>query len=276
MILANARIAAGGRVLVPGWLKVEGGRISALGSGTPTGPADQDMSGHWLVPGFVDMHVHGAAGFSFDEASGTAVDAVTGHHLAHGTTTMLASLVSAPVDVLEDRLRALAPYVANGTLAGVHLEGPFLSARHCGAHDPRALRAPDRTAIAALLDAAPGSLRLMTLAPELPEAVSAIEQITAAGVVAAIGHTGADYETTLAAIAAGASVATHLYNGMPPILGRAPGAGRRASRSRIGDHRAHRGRRPSAPCHSAPHRGRGDGPPRIDHGRYGRDGQSGR
>lgn len=223
MILAGARIVAGGRILAPGWVRVDGPCIAEFGEGPPPGPVDQDLANRWLVPGFVDMHAHGAVGHSFDEADAAAVAAITGHHLAHGTTTMVASLVSAPIDVLEHRLRSLAPHVTSGALAGVHLEGPFLSAGHRGAHDPRHLQPPRPAALDRLLSAAPAALRMITLAPELPGGLDAVERVTGAGVVAAVGHTSADYETTRAAVDRGASVATHLYNGMPPILGRAPG-----------------------------------------------------
>lgn len=228
MILGNARIVCGDRVLNPGWLRVTQGRIAELGEGSPSAGAervDHDLAGRWLVPGFVDMHVHGAVGHSFDEADAdeTVVEAITRHHLAHGTTTMVASLVSAPVDALARRLRSLAEHVRSGSLAGVHLEGPFLSDRHRGAHDPRNLRAPDADALDTLLDTVPGTLRMLTIAPELPGALDAIKRVTGADIVAAVGHTSADYETTLAAIEAGATVATHLYNGMPPIRGREPG-----------------------------------------------------
>lgn len=229
MIIANARVVAGDRILAPGWLRVDGQYIAEFGEGTPIGPTSLDpdpcldLEDNWLVPGFVDMHAHGAVGHSFDEADAAAVEAITRHHLAHGTTSMVASLVSAPVGVLEHRVRALAPLVAGGTLAGVHLEGPFLSTGHRGAHDPRYLVPPTPAALDRLLAAAPAALRMITLAPELPGGLDAVKRIVNSGVVAAIGHTSADYETALAAIDRGASVATHLYNGMPPILGRAPG-----------------------------------------------------
>jgi N-acetylglucosamine-6-phosphate deacetylase len=223
VILANARIATADRVLAPGWLVVGDGRIAALDEGTPPAPADQDLAGRLLVPGFVDMHAHGAVGRSFDEADPAAAQAITRHHLAHGTTTMVASLVSAPIHALADHLRSLAPLVESGTLAGVHLEGPFLAASHRGAHDPRHLQPPTPAALEALFDAAPGALRMITLAPELPGARDAIKRLRDVGVIVAIGHTAADYETVRAAIDAGARVATHLHNGMPPIRGREPG-----------------------------------------------------
>lgn len=223
MILANARILAHEAIIPRGWLCVRDGMIDSYGPGDPSEPADSDLSGTWLVPGFVDMHVHGAAGRSFDEADDESVDAIVRHHLARGTTTLIASLVSAPLADLERRLRVLSRRVADGTLAGIHLEGPFLSAARRGAHALEHLQTPTPEAVEQLLAAGGGAVRMMTIAPELPGALEAIAHLAQAGVVAAIGHTAADYETTQAAIAAGASVATHLYNGMPPLYGRDPG-----------------------------------------------------
>lgn len=225
MILSNARLMAEDGATVHGWLRTRDGLIDAYGEGDPPSPpvSDLDLEGSLLTPGFVDIHAHGAAGHSFDEATDEAVDAIVRHHRAHGTTTMLASLVSAPIADLEDRIRALAPRVTDGTLAGLHLEGPFLSPARRGAHLSEHLRPPTADSVDRLLEAGRGTVRMITIAPELPGALDAIARIVHAGVIAAIGHTDADYETTRAAIDAGASVATHLYNGMPPIQGRAPG-----------------------------------------------------
>jgi len=223
VILGNARLVLADGTNPPGWLRTRDGVIDAYGPGDPPSAIDLDLESCLVAAGFVDIHVHGAAGHSFDEATGQAVDAIARHHRAHGTTTLLASLVSAPLTDLEDRVRALVPRVEDGTLAGLHLEGPFLSAARCGAHAPEHLRAPTAEALDRLLAAGRGAIRMITIAPELPGALDAIARITRAGVIAAIGHTDADYETTRAALDAGASVATHLYNGMPPIHGRAPG-----------------------------------------------------
>ena len=224
MILTNARIATGSQVTFPGWLRVQDGLISEMGLGAAPEPADLDLDGRWLVPGFVDIHVHGAAGRSFDEGDSQAVAAITGHHLARGTTTMLASLVTAPVEKLRFAVEALSSFVLDGSIAGIHLEGPFLAERHCGAHDPGLLRSPEPSLLDPLLAAGSGTLRMITIAPELPGAADAIRRITDAGVAAAIGHTDADEAATLAGIEAGARVATHLYNGMAPIKGRRPGS----------------------------------------------------
>ena len=111
----------------------------------------------------------------------------------------------------------------NGTVAGIHLEGPWLSRARCGAHDPAQVRAPDPAEIDAVLAAGGDAIRMVTLAPELPGADAAIRRFVDAGVVVAVGHTDATYEETQGAIAAGATVGTHLFNAMPPLHHREPG-----------------------------------------------------
>jgi N-acetylglucosamine-6-phosphate deacetylase len=144
-------------------------------------------------------------------------------HLAHGTTTSLASLVSASMDDLVRQVTALVPLVQDGTVAGIHLEGPYISPTRRGAHDPAVLREPSLDELDRLLDASHGTIRMITLAPELPGALPFIEKATARGVVAAIGHTDATYAQTRDGIAAGARVGTHLFNAMRGIHHREPG-----------------------------------------------------
>jgi N-acetylglucosamine-6-phosphate deacetylase len=219
--LRTDRVALGER-LAPGWIDIEDRRIVATGTGPAPSPVDLDLGGRLVVPGFVDIHVHGGGGHSFQAGAAEAALGAA-FHRSHGTTTMLASLVSAPIEELAASIDALAPLVAAGTFAGVHLEGPFLSVDHRGAHDPRMLRPPDAAAVSRLLAAGPEVVRMVTIAPELDGGRAAVEAIVAAGIVAAIGHTGATYEQAVGAIAVGASVATHLCNGMPTLHHRAPG-----------------------------------------------------
>ncbi|MGH8825436.1 MAG: N-acetylglucosamine-6-phosphate deacetylase [Jiangellaceae bacterium] len=221
-VLAGARMVTPEGV-VDGWLEVSGRRIAALGPGGPPGPADRDLGGQWLVPGFVDMHVHGGARASY--MSGNRVDAasVADLHRRHGTTTTMASLVTGTEDVLADAVSSLAEMVDDGLLAGIHLEGPFLARERCGAHDPSLLRAPEPALVERLLAAGRGTVRMVTVAAELPHAADAVRRITGAGAVAAVGHTDAAYDQTRAAIDAGATVATHLFNAMRPLHHREPG-----------------------------------------------------
>jgi N-acetylglucosamine-6-phosphate deacetylase len=210
-------------VLSPGWLRAERGRITAMGPGEPPGDAGHQLHGHWALPGFIDMHVHGGGGASF--TGGGAADArrVAAFHRAHGTTRIIASLVTAPADELIARTALLAGLADEGVIDGIHLEGPFLSAARCGAQDPRYLIDPDPDLFARLSAAAQGWLKMITIAPELPGAAAVIRAAAEAGVIAAAGHTDASAEVTEAAIAAGVSHATHLFNGMRPFRHRDPG-----------------------------------------------------
>lgn len=170
-----------------------------------------------LVPGFVDMHCHGGGGGSFPTGDVAQARVASAFHLRHGTTSLIASLVTAPHSEILAACEQLAPLVPEGVLAGLHLEGPYLSHLRCGAQDPRWLRDPDAQEIAELFGAARGAIRQVTIAPELPGAIDAIRQITALGAVAAIGHTNAQTHHVHAAIVAGARVITHFGNAMPPL-----------------------------------------------------------
>lgn len=225
-LITGGRVATPDGVLDPGWVLVENGTISELGVGEPPARPDADVtdaSGSWVVPGFVDIHCHGGGGAAFATADPADVRRVVDAHTAHGTTTLLASLVTRPVPELVEQVAALADLVQEGLVAGVHLEGPFLSAARCGAHDPAILRPPDPVSVEALLSAGRGTIRMVTVAPELEGAVPAVKRLVDAGVLAAIGHTDALADDVVPAVDAGATVATHLFNGMRPLHHREPG-----------------------------------------------------
>ncbi|ALG14271.1 N-acetylglucosamine-6-phosphate deacetylase [Kibdelosporangium phytohabitans] len=225
LVISGAKVVTPDGVIDPGWLEVENGTITAIGSGHPeqSGVPVTDAAGAWVVPGFVDIHCHGGGGEAFTDTDplriGTAVEA----HRRHGTTTMLASLVSRPVPELVNQVAALAELVKDGLIAGIHLEGPFLSAARCGAHDPAILCPPEPSSIRKLLAAGDGAVSMITIAPELDNAVNAVHTLVDNGVIAALGHTDATEATVLPAIDAGATVATHLFNGMRPLHHREPG-----------------------------------------------------
>ncbi|WP_404311568.1 amidohydrolase family protein [Agrococcus terreus] len=177
-----------------------------------------------VTRGFVDLHAHGAAGHSYDDAAPAGIAAALALHRAHGTTGALLSLVSAPVPALARRLAQLRSELpAHPGALGVHLEGPFLAPGRRGAHDPHALTAPTPAAVDALLEAGEGALRVVTIAPELPGALAAIDRFVAAGVDVAVGHTEADAAGAAAAFDRGASLLTHAYNAMPGLGHRDPG-----------------------------------------------------
>ncbi|MFE2599763.1 N-acetylglucosamine-6-phosphate deacetylase [Streptomyces sp. NPDC001840] len=223
---AESTVLAGARVVLPTGI-VEGGRVIVEGrrivGAAPDGAATLDLSGHWLVPGFVDMHNHGGGGASF--TSGSVDDVLTGirTHREHGTTTLVASTVTGETAFLAQRAGILSELVEQGDLAGIHFEGPFISPCRKGAHSEALLRDPDPAEVRKLLDAARGTARMVTLATELPGGIDSVRLLAEHGVIAAIGHTDATYEQTVEAIDAGATVATHLFNAMPPLGHRAPG-----------------------------------------------------
>lgn len=229
VVIHSARLVTGGTVTNDAWVAFSGSRILALGGADGwrelAGPqtAVTDAGGLWLTPGFVDIHCHGAGGAAFDDG---ANDIRTGLavHRAHGTTRSVISLVTNTRDSLLESLTGIAELAATDPLVlGSHLEGPFLDSEFKGAHNERLLRRADADELDAMLDAARGTLRQITLAPELPGATAAIGRFVDAGVAVAVGHTAADYERSRAAFDAGASILTHAFNGMRGIHHRAPG-----------------------------------------------------
>lgn len=178
-----------------------------------------------VAPGFIDVHCHGGGGRSVTTGDPADVRAVVRHHLAHGTTSIVASLVTASPAAIGAGLRAIAATTRHEPgLLGSHLEGPCLASGHCGAHDPRLLTLPDPGLADTWLDTAAGTLRMVTLAPELPGAAETAAVLAAAGVVVAAGHTDADAATFGAALARPAySVVTHLFNAMASFHHRDPG-----------------------------------------------------
>jgi N-acetylglucosamine-6-phosphate deacetylase len=211
------------------WLAFDGDRIAAAGTGAgwaehaAPGAAVTDAAGALLTPGFIDLHGHGGGGASFDDGA-AAIGRALAVHRAHGTTRAVLSLVANPVGALEASLAAIAGLAERDPLVlGSHLEGPFLSPARKGAHNPDFLTSPAPDTVERLVTAARGTLRQVTLAPELPGALDAIPELTAAGAVVAVGHTEADEDLARAAFDRGARLLTHAFNAMPGIGHRAPG-----------------------------------------------------
>ena len=208
------------------WVLLDGDSVAATGAGFASAPASDsrvDLAGARLVPGFVDLHGHGGGGHAYDDG-GEELRAALAAHRRHGTTRSVISLVANPLGELRERLAEIAAIASTDPLVlGSHLEGPFLAPGQRGAHNPDFLRPPDPDALDSLLEAAAGTLRQLTLAPELPGALEMIPELVRAGVTVAVGHTEADLATTRAAFDAGARMLTHAFNAMPGIHHRAPG-----------------------------------------------------
>ncbi|MEU8316802.1 N-acetylglucosamine-6-phosphate deacetylase [Nonomuraea sp. NPDC048881] len=221
LTLADARIVTPEGVH-EGWLTIEDGRITHVGHGSAPSPG-LSLGGRHVVPGFVDIHNHGGAGGSFPTGDQDKARDAVALHRRHGTTTMMASLVTDALDELSRAASSLAELCEEGLLAGIHFEGPYIAKARCGAHNPALLREPSPQELSGLVKAARGHARMVTLAAELPGGLDTIRTAVGEGLIAALGHSDADYDQAIAAIEAGATVATHLYNAMPQLGHRAPG-----------------------------------------------------
>jgi N-acetylglucosamine-6-phosphate deacetylase len=240
--LLTGRLVTAAEVVEDGALVVDGdvirfaGRASELPAPWQDVPVvDAGPGRRTLLPGLVDVHCHGGAGGEFGAAADSALAAVRHHH-ASGTTTLLGSLVSATADELVAGVRTLAALVTDGDLAGIHLEGPFLSYERRGAQDPAALTDVDPALIDAVLVAAesagaPGAVAQMTFAPERRGGDRLPALLGGFGILPALGHTDSDAATARSALRSalassprgGRPLVTHVFNGMPPLHHRAPG-----------------------------------------------------
>jgi N-acetylglucosamine-6-phosphate deacetylase len=240
--LLTGRLVTASTVVEDGALLVERGVIRFAGRASELPVPWQDVAAfdagpgrHTLLPGLVDVHCHGGAGGEFGPAAASAATAVR-HHQVSGTTTLLGSLVSASADELVEGVRTCAALVADGDLAGIHLEGPFLSHERRGAQDPAALTDVQPSLVEAVLQAAesagaPDALAQMTFAPERQGGDRLPALLGGHGILPALGHTDCDAATAWASLRSaldsaprgGRPLVTHMFNGMPPLHHRAPG-----------------------------------------------------
>jgi N-acetylglucosamine-6-phosphate deacetylase len=235
IVLENRQIY--GSVIVRGGLierivEDGGNNVSLSTAAAVVGPDDDELSddarteladvvdgrGGWLMPGFIDMHVHGGYGADFMDANARSFDTITRFHASHGTTGMLATTMTAPKAAIEAVLQAAAEYQASGmpyaSLYGVHLEGPFISEKWPGAQNPAHIKAPQLEWLKQWNATWPGLIRQLTLAPEKPGAAETISWLSSHNIVAACGHTDALYEDVVSAADAGLTQAVHTYNAM--------------------------------------------------------------
>lgn len=227
VVIHSARLIDDGAEVRGGWVAFADGVVSARG----TGDGWRDVAASDVVdaedavvsPGLIDIHGHGGGGASYDDGA-AAIRTARAVHLAHGTTRAVLSLVTASIDDLAARVALIADLADHdATILGSHLEGPFLDAGHKGAHTATLLRAPDDAAVDRLLAAGRGTVRQVTLAPELPGGLAAVARFVEEGTAVAVGHTNADRDRAAAAFDAGATLLTHAFNAMPGIHHRRPG-----------------------------------------------------
>ncbi|MGQ0823858.1 MAG: N-acetylglucosamine-6-phosphate deacetylase [Actinomycetota bacterium] len=224
-VLAAARVVSGdgGLSAAPAWVAFADGRITATGTGAPPGGDVVDLGDALLTPGFVDIQVNGTASTDFATAAEGEVVVACEQLVDGGCTTMLPTLVSAPLESYGAALERLAAVRARvPAVLGVHLEGPFLGGAP-GAHSPDLVRPVDLDWLLGTCDRFGDLVQLVTLAPEADAGLHATRALAERGVIVSVGHSTASYDETRAAADAGARVVTHVFNGMGPLHHRAPG-----------------------------------------------------
>lgn len=240
-----ATLVSDGQKVTDGVLAVEGDRIRFAGnrddfaalSDAADYPVRELAPGSIIIPGLIDLHCHGALGSDFSSPDHASITGALEYLHRSGTTTLLASLVTAEPTAMVEAAELLAEFAESGQIAGIHAEGPFLSAARCGAQDPRFLQEPDPGFVTELVAASRGQLRTMTYAPELAGSEELIEQLVSHGVVPSLGHSDASAQAAADSLrfareqlrSAGVDgfterpTVTHLFNGMPSLHHREPG-----------------------------------------------------
>lgn len=226
-LIQNARLITNAQTIDNGWIHVENGKVAALGANQPPRDLAQahamntvDVKGQWVVPGFIDIHVHGADGVEVMDGTPEAIRKIGRFHAMHGTTGWLPTTLTASIPALEQSLRASkvvqedssAP--AGAAVLGVHLEGPFISPDKIGAQNPDFVAPPTIETMERLANVAPGLVKKITIAPERRGAIEVIAWLAEHGIIPSIGHTDATFTETMLGIQAGARHATHLFNAM--------------------------------------------------------------
>jgi len=227
-ITPKGELADAGMLIRDGELEIVGPR-SAME--LPSGATEVTAPDSTAIPGFIDVHIHGAGGRDVMEGTPDALAAVTGRLAAFGTTSLLATTVTADADDTCRAVEGISRYIGTqhetsqprADVLGIHFEGPFLSRERRGVHPEKFLQLPSSEFLQRLLQASSGNARILTIAPELLGAMPCIDAARSLGMVVSIGHTDATYEQARAAVAHGAHHATHVYNAMRPFTHRDPG-----------------------------------------------------
>ncbi len=225
LLIHNAQILCGAAPPLPTQLLIHETHIEAIGSPetvpAPSGAEEIDVGGRVVLPGFVECHVHGAVGHSFAEGTAEAVREICRQRAEHGTTCLAPTMWGRSEGELLEAVHTIAEVrreqPVGARIAGIHLEGPYLSPQFAGAVRPEHIREPGLEELNKLWEASEHSLRIVTLAPEVPGAMHAIHWLHEQGIAVAIGHSGANFEETRKAIAWGARVATHIFNSSPAM-----------------------------------------------------------
>jgi N-acetylglucosamine-6-phosphate deacetylase len=231
VIITSPRVVPalpGSGVLEPGYVEIDGGRITAVRQGPPPGVPDLELGSGLLAPGLVDLQVNGYFGIEMSAADPDGWVAVMEGLPATGCTAFQPTFITSPLGQLAGALRKAKRFSESlprraTRVLGVHVEGPFLSTVQRGAHNPDWIIPPSADAVDELLAAGAGLLRLVTLAPEVDGGLAAVSRFTDAGVLVSVGHSDATGAQVTAAAEAGARMVTHLFNGQRQLESREPG-----------------------------------------------------
>jgi N-acetylglucosamine-6-phosphate deacetylase len=229
--ITNGKVVTPGGVIEDGIVLCEDAKIKFVGSSKDAAPEPNSQivnaAGKFVMPGFIDTHFHGSSGDDVMANGAEGIRRISRALLKFGTTGFLATTIAARHEELmrtvEDTVAAEEEDALAAEILGLHIEGPYINVKFKGAQPEWGIRDPNFDECNQLLDAAAGRIKIMTIAPELPGGLEMIRLLSQAGVAASVGHSEADYDTALAAIEAGATRATHLFNAMSGVHHRKPG-----------------------------------------------------
>jgi N-acetylglucosamine-6-phosphate deacetylase len=227
----NGVVVTPDKIFAPGIVLAEDGRIQFVGAMSDAEPATNsqiiDATGQFILPGFIDTHVHGSGGDDVMTDGAVGIQRAGRSMLQYGTTAWLPTTIAARHEeilyAITETRKAVNSSEIMANILGLHLEGPYINLKFKGAQPDEGIRDPNFDELDELLKAAEGSVKVMTLAPELPGSLEMIRLLKANHIVASLGHSECDYDTALAAIDAGATYATHLFNAMSGVHHRKPG-----------------------------------------------------
>lgn len=229
-ILQNVQVVLQNSIVSAANVWISEGKVMRIDSGDisiPEGEYERiDGGGHLLVPGMIDVHIHGANGFDMMDGTEESIQEVSKACAASGCTSFLATSVSSTMEDLLEMIRSVKRvigYEVGAKIAGIHLEGPYLNPKRKGMQNEKYLRHPNLEEMKLIFQEAGSLIKMVTIAPELPGGMELLSFLKEQGVVIAIAHSDATYEEAKQAFAAGASHVTHCFNGMRPIHHRDPG-----------------------------------------------------
>ncbi|SDO39525.1 N-acetylglucosamine-6-phosphate deacetylase [Paenibacillus sp. yr247] len=227
--ITNVRIVAETVIIEKGSVRVDRGRITAIHEGIPVhmeGNEILDGEGKLLIPGMIDVHIHGAKGYDMMDGTLQSIEVVSETCAATGCTSFLATSVSSKLeDLLNmiDNVKKVAGKERGASIVGIHTEGPYLNVKRKGMQNEAFLRHPDRAEMERVVEQAGSLLKMVTIAPELPGGMELVSYLRDRGIIVAIAHSDATYDEAIEAFRLGASHITHCFNGMRPIHHREPG-----------------------------------------------------